>query len=1061
MSSQVVTQSSTQYAMKKRKKPKPRTKTPAPAPAKSNPSKRHRDRLNAELERLSQLIPLPQDVVNKLDKLSILRLSVAYLRNKSYSKHVDVEEKPESKALLSVNRSQPNPPVELSESELALQALDGFIMVVTQDFNVLYITYNVQDCLGFPQSDVMYQSMLDLIHADDRKQFMKQMLINPMEEIVDNPPEEGDPPAIPDYVKHGLSPEMVKEWSGDGLLHRSFICRLRCLHDTSSGFLALHFTGHLALVPGQNRRSENGTLLPPELGLFLLASPLHTPSILEIRTKNYIFRTKHKLDYTPLGIDQKGRIVLGYTEKELRQQSGYQFIHSADMMHCADAHTKLMRKGQSGLTVFRLLHRANRWQWVTASARLVYAKGIPDCIISTHRPITEQEGEEHLKKRSLAFRFDFTGHASLYASVNPIGGGPPPSNSNRSYGSPPEAKPNIPSSGAKRQRMSNGVRQAEIDPATLWGAQSFQTMENYPEGLPIIKSIDSPISAQYNEPPGIVKSEMNAYSSGSDLGYLKADSAVDSTASPNYSTDSYSPNNENNKMGTPNSGNGDSGYSDTDWQFSPAYNRVLESLYEGEAPQTEPPPLHHPPISEFDIPKTGFNSHQAQPAAYNPNAEFSNRQYAQESQQAGMQSRGWAQAQNQQQAIPQQLMRPQMPQQGMVPNGAGVPQMHHTPNQQAYNQQQGYNQQQATSLRQTAEQPHTVQNGNHNQQQFQPQAQQHNIYPQANHQIPQQPRPVQQLQQKQQYPQNQHQQQTSYSSTQSLVDQVQTPNHYNGIQNYHRHTTSVPKENVSILNALEISSTISQTADAQKEREMQEMLSMIGPNNLKENTDQFEISLECQETTIQFDMDRIAAEYQTLNPLGVIQKYVQNNPTDALAIATGNMPETRAGRGNGIHRVPPNTPAMGGQFDQYNSCQYDQATGTQNGQFDTAYMGQQSMNPRNMMGGQNSTLTHPDMQSNPQFRENVPNMGHKGFVFKQIPNQPVNKTVPEMGPGINQQMGPNMGQNVPRMGYTGMAMNFPQQPSLGNQQNVVNIKKEEQNLDFSIEDLLSLELPNI
>ena len=69
-------------------------------------------------------------------------------------------------------------------------------------------------------------------------------------------------------------------------------------------FQALHFTGHLRLVPGQNKKSDK-TPLPPEIGLFLLASPLQSPSILEIRTKNLIFRTKHRLDYTPLGIDAK------------------------------------------------------------------------------------------------------------------------------------------------------------------------------------------------------------------------------------------------------------------------------------------------------------------------------------------------------------------------------------------------------------------------------------------------------------------------------------------------------------------------------------------------------------------------------------------------------------------------------------------------------------------------------------------------------------------------------------------------------------------------------------
>ena len=47
----------------------------------------------------------------------------------------------------------------------------------------------------------------------------------------------------------------------------------------------------------------------------------------------------------------------------------------------------MIKTGESGLTVFRLLTKDNRWKWVQANARLVYKNGKPDYIIATQRPL--------------------------------------------------------------------------------------------------------------------------------------------------------------------------------------------------------------------------------------------------------------------------------------------------------------------------------------------------------------------------------------------------------------------------------------------------------------------------------------------------------------------------------------------------------------------------------------------------------------------------------------------------------------------------------------------------
>nr|XP_046238529.1 aryl hydrocarbon receptor-like [Scatophagus argus] len=420
------------YAGRKRRKPAQKGVKLTPADgAKSNPSKRHRDRLNSELDRLASLLPFPEDVISSLDKLSILRLSVSFLRTKSFfsvalknqqfngtnksSNHSD-----DSKTPGSVDRCIP-------EGELLLQALNGFILVVTAEGIIFFCSHTIQDYLGFHQTDVMHQSVFELIHTEDQQEFRSNL------HWALNPPAGHGPPTDPSADGESMSTSScLVSYNPDQLppenssfLERSFICRFRCLLDNSSGFLALNIQGRLKFLHGQSRQqSDSEGQSPPQLALFAIATPLQPPAILEIRTRNMIFRTKHKLDFTPMACDAKGKIVLGYTEAELRVRgSGYQFIHAADMLYCAENHVRMIKTGESGLTVFRLLTKENRWKWVQANARLVYKNGKPDYIIATQRPLVDEEGGEHLRKRSMHLPFTFaTGEAMLYQTSYPLHG---------------------------------------------------------------------------------------------------------------------------------------------------------------------------------------------------------------------------------------------------------------------------------------------------------------------------------------------------------------------------------------------------------------------------------------------------------------------------------------------------------------------------------------------------------------------------------------------------------------------------------------------------------------
>ncbi|XP_043281620.1 circadian locomoter output cycles protein kaput isoform X2 [Venturia canescens] len=371
---------------------------------KSNPSKRHRERLNAELDTLASLLPFEQNILSKLDRLSILRLSVSYLRTKSYFQVVMHKDKEDNSHHDSHYRAR-----ELAalaaydhhhlDGEMFLQALNGFLLILTCDGEVFFATHSIESYLGFHQSDIVHQSVYELVHSEDREELQRQLMWNSF-----LPAESANLPLHDALtVQHGH------------LLERSFTVRFRCLLDNTSGFLRLDIRGRVKVLHGQNRKTED-----PPLALFALCTPFGPPSLLEVPQKEVMFKSKHKLDLALVSMDQRGKMLLGYADAELANLGGYDLVHYDDLAYVASAHQELLKTGASGMIAYRYQMKDGGWQWLQTSSRLVYKNSKPDFVISTHRPLMEEEGRDLLGKRTMDFKVSYldAGLTNSYFSDN-------------------------------------------------------------------------------------------------------------------------------------------------------------------------------------------------------------------------------------------------------------------------------------------------------------------------------------------------------------------------------------------------------------------------------------------------------------------------------------------------------------------------------------------------------------------------------------------------------------------------------------------------------------------
>ncbi|XP_057714837.1 hypoxia inducible factor 1 subunit alpha a isoform X2 [Corythoichthys intestinalis] len=295
---------------------------------------------------LAEQLPLPHSVSSGLDKASVMRLTISYLRMRKLLGSDESKAEEESELDTQLNSSY-------------LKALEGFLMVLSEDGDMIYLSENVNKCLGLAQFDLTGHSVFDYTHPCDQDE-LREMLV------------------------HRTGSKKAKEPKTERNLFLRMKCTLtsrgRTVNVKSATWKVLHCSGHVLLQSGLN---EQAAKEPPLPYLVLICDPIPHPSNIEVPLDAKTFLSRHTMDMKFTYCDERITELLGYDPEDLLDRSVYEYYHALDSDHLTKTHHNLFAKGQVSTGQYRMLAKRGGFVWVETQATVIYnnKNSQPQCVV--------------------------------------------------------------------------------------------------------------------------------------------------------------------------------------------------------------------------------------------------------------------------------------------------------------------------------------------------------------------------------------------------------------------------------------------------------------------------------------------------------------------------------------------------------------------------------------------------------------------------------------------------------------------------------------------------------